>query len=70
MAYMLQTNTNGQRIAPFVPTTLDFCALCNMAIIVRLASALRYPETLDSDVSSLRHLVAYVSVWCFPVFEL
>lgn len=28
MAYMLQTNTNGQRIAPFVPTTLDFCALC------------------------------------------
>lgn len=39
MAYMLQTNTNGQRIAPFVPTTLDFCALCNMAIIVRLASA-------------------------------
>lgn len=62
MAYMLQTDASRQRNAPFVPVALDFLALCVTPITVRLTWSHRRPLTLDWDVSSLRHLVAYASV--------
>lgn len=59
---MLQTDINGQRNAPFVPVALDFFALCDTPIIVRLTWVHRHLLILDRDISSLCHLVASVSV--------